>query len=79
MKDSSQVTVIKNLPANAGDARDMNSFPWSGRIPGEGKSNPFQDSGLENSIDRRRLVGYSPWEHKESDTAEQMNTQTYKL
>ena len=55
----------------------MGSIPGSGRIPGVGNSNPLQDSGLENSVDKRRLVGYSPWEHKESDKTEQMNTQTY--
>ena len=75
MKDTSQVTVIKNLHANARDAKDMGSIPGSGRNPRVGNRNPLQDSGLENSVDKRRLVGYSPWEHKESDITEQMNTQ----
>ena len=26
--------------------------PWVGNIPGEGDGNPFQDSCLENSMDR---------------------------
>ena len=30
------VAVVKNLPANAGDARDTGSIPGSGRFPGEG-------------------------------------------
>ena len=30
--------VVKNLPANAEDARDMSSIPGSGRSPGGGKS-----------------------------------------
>ena len=34
--------VIKNLPANAGDTRDMGSIPESGKSPGDRHSNPFQ-------------------------------------
>ena len=44
--------VVKNLPANAGDARDMGSIPGSGRSPGVGNGNPLQFSCLENSMDR---------------------------
>ena len=33
--------MVKNLPANAGDARDMGSMPESGRSPGEGNGNPL--------------------------------------
>ena len=43
--------VVKNLPANVGDARDMSSIPVSGRSPGVGNSNPLQGSGLKNSMD----------------------------
>ena len=32
------VIVVKNLPANAGDARDMGSIPGLGRSPGVGNS-----------------------------------------
>ena len=42
----------KNLPANAGDSRDMGSIPGSGRSPGVGNGNPLQFSCLENSMDR---------------------------
>ena len=31
----------KNLPANAGDAGDSGSIPWSGRSPGGGNGNPL--------------------------------------
>ena len=41
-------SVVKNLPANAGDA---GSIPGSGRS-GEGNSNPPQYSCLKNSMDR---------------------------
>ena len=43
------VLVVKNLPANAGDA---SSIPGSGRSPEEGNGNPLQYSCLENSMDR---------------------------
>ena len=42
-------SVIKNLPANAGD---MGLIPGSGRLPGEGNDNPLQYSCLENSMYR---------------------------
>ena len=43
--------VVKNLPANAGDVRDVGSIPGLGRSSGEGNSYPLQYSGLENSMD----------------------------
>jgi len=39
--------MIKNPSANAGDAGDVGSFPWSGRSPGEGNGNPLQNSCWE--------------------------------
>ena len=45
-------TVVKNPPANAGDAGDAGSIPGSGRSPGEGNGNPLQYSCLKNSMDR---------------------------
>ena len=39
--------VVKNSPANAGDARDMGSIPESGRCPGEGNGNPLSILALE--------------------------------
>ena len=47
----SQVTrVVKHLPANAGDVRDMGLIPGSGRSPREGNGNPLQYSYLENRL-----------------------------
>ena len=43
--------VVKNLPANAGDVRDMGSIPGLGRCPGGGQDNPLQYSYLENPMD----------------------------
>ena len=40
--------MVKNPPANAGDAGDTGSIPGSGRSPGGGNGNPFQDSCLRN-------------------------------
>ena len=45
-------SVVKNPPANAGDARDVGSIPGSGRFSGEGNSNPHQYSCQGNSQDR---------------------------
>ena len=35
-------SVVKNLPANAGDTRKVGSIPGSGRSPGRGLGNPLQ-------------------------------------
>ena len=44
--------MVKNLPANAGDVRDVDLIPGSGRSPGGGNDNPLQYSCLENPMDR---------------------------
>ena len=44
--------MVKNLPANAGDLRDMGLIPGLGRSPGDGHSNLHQYSCLENPMDR---------------------------
>ena len=44
--------MIKNLPANAGDMRDVGLIPGSGRCPGGGHGNSLQYSCLENPVDR---------------------------
>ena len=44
--------VVKNLPANAGDVRDVGSVPQLGRSPEEGNGFPLQYSWLGNSMDR---------------------------
>ena len=43
-------SVVKNLPANTGDA---GSIPGSGKSPGEGNGYPLQYSCLENPIERK--------------------------
>ena len=55
---ASQVAlVVKNLPANAGNARGLSLIPGSGRSPGEGNGSPL-NSCLVNPM-QRGLVGYS--------------------
>ena len=49
--------MVKNPPANAGDADDMSLIPESGRSPGGGHGKPFQYSCLENPMDRRAWQG----------------------
>ena len=50
---ASQVAlVVKNLPANAGDIRNVDSIPGSGRFAGGRNSNPLQYSCLVNPMDR---------------------------
>ena len=49
---SQVVLVVKNLPASAGDVRDVGSIPGLGRCPGGGNGNRLQDSCLENPLHR---------------------------
>ena len=44
--------MVKNLPANAGDIKDVSSVLGLGRSPGGGHGNPLQYSCQENSMDR---------------------------
>ena len=46
------VLVVKNPSASAGDVRDTNSIPGSGRSSGGGHGNPLQYSCQENPMDR---------------------------
>ena len=50
--------VVKNPTAKTGD---VDQIPGWGRTPGEGNGNPLQQFCLGNPMDRRSLVGYSPW------------------
>ena len=62
--------MAKNLPANAGEVRDVGSIPGLGRSLGEGMAThsvflPGEFHG------QRSLAGYSPWTQKESDITEE--------
>ena len=64
--------MVKNLPASVGDTGDAGLIPGLGRSPGEG-------NGTHSKILawRRSLAGYSPRGLKESDTTEQLNSNTH--
>ena len=47
--------VVKNLPPNAGVARDGGSISGLGRTSGVGNGNPLQYSCLKNPMDREAL------------------------
>ena len=44
--------MVKNSPANAGDAGDVGLIPGLGRTPRVGNGNPLQHSCLGNPMDR---------------------------
>ena len=72
--------MVKNPPANAGEARDTGLIPGSGRSSG-GNDYPLQYSCLENSRDRgawRLSSPYSTWGCKETDTTEHAVSSIYE-
>ena len=60
-------TVVKNPPANVGDARDLGLIPGLGRSLGEGNDNSLQFLAWK-SHEQRSLAGYSPQGCKDLDT-----------
>ena len=67
--DSLGGAVVKNLPANAGDAGDEGLIPEVGSSPGVENGNLFQYSPGK-FLGQRSLVSYSTWGPKEADTTE---------
>ena len=53
-------SVIKNLPANAGDVGDVGWIPEPGRSPGGGNGNRLLTGKLHG---QKSLVGNTPWGH----------------
>ena len=70
MGPSQVALVVKNLPANAGDIRDVGVILGSGRSPGERNGHPLQNSCLKKYHGLRNLADYSPQGHKESNMTE---------
>ena len=56
---SQVVLVVKNLPVNAGDVKDVGSIPGSGRSPGGGHGTPLHYSCLRIPLTEER-GNYSP-------------------
>ena len=69
--------MVKNLPANAGDVRDTGLIPRSGRSPRVGNGNTLQYYLPGRFHGQRSLMGYSPWDHKESGTTEQLSIRAH--
>ena len=44
--------MVKNLPANVGDAKRHGFDPWVGKIPRERNGGPLQCPCLENPMNR---------------------------
>ena len=61
---------LKNLPANIGNARDVDLIPGLGGSPGGGNGNPLQCSCLENPLDRGARQATVHGVIKGSDTTE---------
>ena len=75
--DSKESTCNSRDPDSNCNSRDPDSITGLVRSPGKGNDNPFQYSCLENPHGQRSLVGYSPWDCKESDTTEQLTLLHY--
>ena len=64
-------SVVKNLPANAGDLRDtVQSIPRSGSFPWRRAWQPIPVFFPGEFHGQKSLVGYNPLGHKELDKTE---------
>ena len=62
--------MVKNLPASAGDVRDVGSIlGWEDPLEEAWQPTPVFLPG--ESHGQRTLAGYSPWAYKELDTTEE--------
>ena len=74
---ASQVAlVVKNLPTNAGDSRDVGSIPGSGRSLGGRHDNPLQYSHLEHPMDRGTWWTTVHWVAESQTQLKQLCTHT---
>ena len=69
---SQMALVVKNMPASAGDIRDMGLIPGSRRSPGRGHGNPLQYFYLEHPMDRA-------WQTTVHNRVEKSQTQLKRL
>ena len=65
--------LVKNLPTNAGDIREVGFIPGSGKSPGE-HGNPLQYSCLENPMDKGAW-----WAIVHGIMTEQLSTQIFTI
>ena len=59
--------MVKNLPVNAGGARNTGSISGLGRSPAVGNGNPFQYSCQKNPTDRGACWATATGVSKESE------------
>ena len=69
--------MVKNLPSDAGDVRDVGLIPELRRFPWRRKWQPTPVFLPGESHGQRKLAGYSPWVCKELDTTEHKHTHTH--
>ena len=62
--------MVKNPPANTGDAGDEGLIPGVGRSPGGGNGNPVFLPGKSHG--QRNLIGYNLWGLKQLDMTERL-------
>ena len=68
--------MVKNLPLNARDTRDLGSISGSGRSPGGGHGNPLHYPCLENPMDRG---AWRATVHKVAKSQTQLSTVEYTV
>ena len=69
---SQVVLVVKNLPANAADMKDVGLISGWGRSPGGRRGYPLQSSCLENPMDRG---AWRATVHRVSESQTRLSTQ----
>ena len=53
--------MVKNLPANVGDTRELGFYSYVGKIPWRRKWQPIPTFLPGKSSGQRDMVGYCPW------------------
>ena len=71
--------MVKNLPANAGDVRDVGSVTASRRSPGERHGIPLQYSFLENHMERGAWLAMAPRVARSWTQLMQLSTHTHTM
>ena len=71
--------MVKNLPANTGDTRDVGLIPRSGRSPKGRNGNPLQYSCLENPTDRGTSWSIVHGAAKELDMIKRVHVHTHQI
>ena len=74
---SQLVLVVKNPPANAGRRKRCKFDPWVEKVPGRRAWQPIPVFLPGEVHEQRSLVGYGPWDAKESDTTKEVSMHTH--